>query len=191
MCWDKTMNRAIFLDRDGVLIHNRAKYIRSWDEVKIYPFTFKAISALRKFQHKIIILTNQSAIGRGFVDTKTIDEINQKLKDRIEANGGRIDGIYLCPHAPQDHCDCRKPKPGLVYQAQKDFDIDLENSWLIGDAYSDLQTGVNSGIKNLILLQTGRGKKQWNNYRKQLDSINYHYIKNLREAINVIDHSFL
>ena len=184
------MYRAIFLDRDGVLIHNRSDYIRAWDNVKIYPFTFKSISALKKFHYKIIVLTNQSAIGRGLVDTGTIDEINQKLKDRIEANGGRIDGIYLCPHTPQDHCDCRKPKPGLVYQAQKDFNIDLENSWLVGDAYSDLQTGVNSGIKNLILLQTGRGIKQRKKYQKELDSINFHYIKNLWEAITVIDNSF-
>jgi len=183
------MNRAIFLDRDGVLIHNRAKYIRTWDDVKIYPFTFQAISVLAKLQYKIIVLTNQSAIGRGLVNTRTIHEINQQLENKIQANGGRIDRFYLCPHAPQDRCECRKPRPGLVFQAQNDFDIDLENSWLIGDAYTDILAGVNSGIKNLILVQTGRGKKQWNNFRKELDSTNYLCTKNLWEAIKLIKKS--
>jgi len=183
------MNRAIFLDRDGVLIHNRAKYIRTWDDVKIYPFTFQAISALAKLQYKIIVLTNQSAIGRGLVNTRTIHEINQQLENKIQANGGRIDRFYLCPHAPQDRCECRKPRPGLVFQAQNDFDIDLENSWLIGDAYTDILAGVNSGIKNLILVQTGRGKKQLKNFWKELDSINYLWTKNLWEAIKLIKKS--
>jgi len=183
------MNRAIFLDRDGVLIHNRAKYIRTWDDVKIYPFTFQAISALAKLQYKIIVLTNQSAIGRGLVNTRTIHDINQQLENKIQANGGRIDRFYLCPHAPQDRCECRKPRPGLVFQAQNDYDIDLENSWLIGDAYSDIQAGVNSGIKNLILVQTGRGKKQLKNFWKELDSINYLWTKNLWEAIKLIKKS--
>ncbi len=153
---------AIFLDRDGVIIHNRANYVRSWAQVKFYPYSLAAIQRLS--QHFwMFIITNQSAIGRGLLDEQTLLQINARLKSKIKDAGGRMDRIYYCPHAPAASCTCRKPQPGLIRQALADYPVDLAASWLIGDAISDIQAGLNAGIPNNILLQTGRGKKQLQN----------------------------
>lgn len=153
---------AIFLDRDGVIIHNRANYVRGWRDVRIYPTSLIALRrlAVRLPRVKIVIITNQSAVGRGLTSRQTVDGINQQLVGVIESAGGRIDGVYLCPHAPADDCDCRKPKPGLLYQASRQLHISLSRSILIGDAFTDLEAGHRAGIQHLILVKTGRGNQQ-------------------------------
>lgn len=179
----ESMNRAIFLDRDGVLIYNRANYVRSWEDVKIYQSTCQSLSLLAKSEYKIIILSNQSAVGRGLMSLQTMKDINDRLISIIQNSGGRIDGVFVCPHAPEEHCNCRKPKPGLVFEAKSKFALDLENSWLVGDALTDLQTGVNSGIKNLVLVESGRGKKQLKAHKKELSQIKFFIKKNLLSSI--------
>jgi D-glycero-D-manno-heptose 1,7-bisphosphate phosphatase len=180
------MQKAIFLDRDGVIIHNRSFYVRTWNDVKIYPYSFAAIALLAKLPHKIFMLTNQSAIGRGLVDIQTAIQINERLVMEIQANGGRIDRVYVCPHAPGELCTCRKPNPGLIFQAKADFDLDLKDSWLVGDALSDLQAGLNGGVKNLMLVQTGRGKKQSLKFRSELEAIDFQISKNILESAKSI-----
>ncbi len=181
----KILTKAIFLDRDGVLIHNRANYVRSWDDVKIYQTTIKSLSLLAKSDFKIIILSNQSAVGRKIISYQTMKEINDRLISIIQNSGGRIDGVFVCPHAPEDHCKCRKPEPGLVFEAEKSFSLDLEKSWLVGDALSDLQTGLNSGIKNLILVESGRGKKQLKLYKEKFDQLAFIRKKNLWDSLKL------
>ena len=154
------MHPAIFLDRDGVIIENRANYIRKWADVVFYPKALAALARMYSSPYKIIIVTNQSVVGRNIISKQAAMAINQQILKVITAAGGRIEGIYMCPHAPQDQCDCRKPNPGLLLQAAKDLDIDLQSSAMIGDAWSDLLAGQNAGVGHLILVLTGRGEEQ-------------------------------
>ena len=151
---------AVFLDRDGVLIENRADYVRDWSQVTILPKTIAALANFRHTGYKIILVTNQSGIGRGLISLKTAQEINDQLVRAIEGNGGRIDGVYMCPHTPEDQCDCRKPRSGLLLQAARVLSLDLRSSWMVGDAWSDLLAGQAANLRGVILLKTGRGTDQ-------------------------------
>jgi histidinol-phosphate phosphatase family protein len=151
---------AIFLDRDGVIIKNRSSYIRDWSQVAFYKRSLITLSNLSDTAYKIVLVTNQSAVGRGLISTFTAQEINQRIVAEIEKTGGRIDGVFMCPHHPDEHCSCRKPKPGLLFEAADVLAIDLERSILIGDAISDLQAGQNAGLAKTILVLTGRGRSQ-------------------------------
>lgn len=151
---------GLFLDRDGVIIENQDSYVRSWTDVIFYP---QALLALKEFsQHscKIVIVTNQSVVGRGHLSLDQANEINRRLVEVIRESGGRVDGIYLCPHAPEANCNCRKPSPGLLLQAARELSIDLGRSAMIGDALSDIQAGKATGIPHNILVRTGRGAAQ-------------------------------
>ena len=154
------MHPAIFLDRDGVLIENRSDYVRDWSQVKIIPEAIHALSLTQARNYKIVIVTNQSAIGRGFVRPEKADEINRRLVNLIQHHGGQVDGIYVCPHKPDDDCICRKPKPGLLLQAASELSLDLQRSCMIGDAWSDVQAGQRAGVLHKIILKTGRGPEQ-------------------------------
>ena len=154
------MYPAIFLDRDGVIIENRPNYVRSWADVSIYPQAMETLIQLSKSDYKIVIVTNQSGVGRGMIPFEVADEINQKLLAKINASGGRVDGVFMCPHAPADHCNCRKPAPGLLLQAAEALSLDLSNSIMIGDALTDLQAGLAAGVKQVRLVRTGRGADQ-------------------------------
>ncbi len=151
---------ALFLDRDGVIIENCPNYVRTWQDVSILPGALEALASLSATPYKIVIITNQSAIGRGLLPLETAHEINQRLVQIIAQAGGRVDGVYLCPHAPQEHCACRKPQPGLLLQAAQALSLDLSRSTLVGDAWSDLQAGRAAGVPQRILLRTGRGHDQ-------------------------------
>jgi D-glycero-D-manno-heptose 1,7-bisphosphate phosphatase len=154
------MHPALFLDRDGVVIENRSNYIRSWNDVEIFPQALEALSRVYPSPYKIIFVTNQSAVGRGLVDIQEVHRINQRLIGEIQRFGGRVDGVFICPHAPQDNCACRKPLPGLLLAASTSLSLDLKRSIMIGDALSDLQAGSAAGIKQLALVKTGRGLEQ-------------------------------
>ena len=154
------MFSAIFLDRDGVIIQNRENYVRSWQDVEFLPDSLEALQQLSQSSYKIIITTNQSAIGRGIITKQQAEAINQGIIKKITEAGGRVDGLFMCPHAPDDHCTCRKPLPGLIYQAADAFSLDLPSSIMIGDAITDIQAGSEAGIKTLILVRTGRGSEQ-------------------------------
>lgn len=151
---------ALFLDRDGVIIENRPGYVRSWADVSIYPQALQALASIRKSSYRIVIVTNQSAVGRGLISLQTAHQINRQLLSEIEAAGGRIDGVFMCPHAPGKNCACRKPKPGLLLDAAQGLSLDLTRSVLIGDALTDLSAGQAAGISKTILVRTGRGAVQ-------------------------------
>lgn len=151
---------AIFLDRDGVIIENRAGYVRSWQDVKFYPQALEALATIGDSSYKIIIVTNQSAVGRGLISPDTAASINARLVNEIERAGGRIDGVFMCPHTPEENCTCHKPEPGLLLQAAEALAIDLSRSVMIGDALTDLEAGLAAGISKVALLRTGRGAEQ-------------------------------
>lgn len=154
------MYPALFLDRDGVLIENRPDYVRDWSQVKIIPEAIHALSLAPARNYKIVIVTNQSAVGRGLVLQANAEEINRRLVNLIHHHGGQVDGVYMCTHQPDDHCLCRKPRPGLLLQAAGELSLDLQRSWMIGDAWSDVQAGQRAGVGHTILLRTGRGAEQ-------------------------------
>lgn len=151
---------AVFLDRDGVIIENRADYVRSWADVTIYPQALSVLARLRELPYKIVIVTNQSVIGRGGISQAAAEAINERLVAEIVRVGGRVDGVFMCPHAPQDGCECRKPRPGLLFQAARALAIDLSSSWMIGDALTDVMAGQAAGVERAALVLTGRGEAQ-------------------------------
>ncbi len=154
------MDPAIFLDRDGVIIENRENYVRSWKDVIVYPGAFAALALLKETNYRVVMVTNQSAVGRGIISLEEAQAINARLLQRIDEHGGRIDGVFMCVHAPPQGCDCRKPRPGLILQAASELSLDLSRSLLIGDALSDIQAGQNAGVPTNILVKTGRGEAQ-------------------------------
>ncbi len=160
LIYNRIMNTAIFLDRDGVIIENRVDYVRSWDDVAFIPGALTALKKVSSSPYLIIVVTNQSAVGRGLITLEQAKNINQQIKSVVTAAGGRIDAMYLCPHAPEDRCDCRKPLPGMLLQAAEELKIDLSQSFMIGDALSDMLAGRAANIRETILVKTGRGKSQ-------------------------------
>ena len=147
------------MDRDGVIIENRADYIKSIDEIHFIPGVLAALAAAARLNCRLVIVTNQSGIGRGLIALETAGQINDFVVQRLAAAGGRVDGVYVCPHPPDAGCDCRKPAPGLLRQAAAALDIDLAASVMIGDALSDVQAGWQAGAR-AILVRTGRGQAQ-------------------------------
>lgn len=150
---------AVFLDRDGCVTLEKS-YVAKAEDMEIYPFAADCIERLHKLGYLAIVITNQSGIGRGYFTEKELKRMN----DRLLAETG-VDAVYYCPHwyssdsrLPQYNidCACRKPKTGMILQAQQDFCIDMEHSFFVGDRATDLLTGKNAGIK-AILVRTGYG----------------------------------
>ena len=142
---------AIFLDRDGVVNQERKDYVKSISEFKIFESVPSAINLLKKNGFLIILVTNQSAINRGLITTDILNEIHDYLQDYLSKYNATIDAIYFCPHKPDENCDCRKPKPGLILKAAKELDIDLTQSWFIGDSQSDIDAAKIVGCKSFLV----------------------------------------
>lgn len=151
------LRAGVLLDRDGVIVENRENYVRSWADVSIYPQALEALARLRQVGCPVALVTNQSAVGRGLLPLPEAQEINSRLVASIERAGGRIEGVYMCPHAPDEGCSCRKPQPGLIRQAAEELGFELPRSALIGDALSDLEAGERAGVGWTALVRTGRG----------------------------------
>lgn len=141
--------QVMFLDRDGVINVNRDDYVKSWSEFEFLPGAKDAIKMLNEKNYWVIIVTNQSPIGRGIFDHNTLEEIHTKMLQELSDAGAHIDAIYYCPHSPDDECGCRKPKPGLLIRAAEELNIDLANSWLIGDSEGDIEAGKAAGCKTI------------------------------------------
>jgi D-glycero-D-manno-heptose 1,7-bisphosphate phosphatase len=146
------LRSAIFLDRDGVIIENRADYVKSLAETKFLPGVLEALAQLARADWLIVVVTNQAAIGRHIITRETADAINDYVIQAIGAAGGRVDRLYLCPHHPDDRCACRKPAPGLLLQAAAELGIDLETSVMMGDAASDIQAALTAKVRPVFLL---------------------------------------
>jgi D-glycero-D-manno-heptose 1,7-bisphosphate phosphatase len=150
---------AVFLDRDGVIIENRPDYVKSIADVHFIPGALAALARAGRLDCHLVVVTNQSVIGRGLLARETSVAINDFVVQEIIAAGGRLDGLYVCPHLPGAGCACRKPAPGLLLSAAEDLGIDLAASVMIGDALTDLQAGQAAGTQTL-LVRTGRGDSQ-------------------------------
>lgn len=153
------MRSAVFLDRDGVINENRSEYVKSWDEFRFLPGALGSLARLARSPFGIVVLSNQSAINRGLVSRSEVDAINKRMVRQVKANGGRIDRVYVCPHRPDEGCSCRKPEPGLLHQAAAELGIDLNSSYVVGDALCDMQAALTARCVPLLVL-TGRGHEE-------------------------------
>ena len=150
---------AVFLDRDGVLNQNRADYVRSWEQVEFLPGVFEAMQRLAGSPFVVVVVTNQSAVGRRLMTVQGLAAINGGIVQQVQQAGGRIDAVYTCPHRPDEGCPCRKPRPGMLLQAAQELGIDLARSYLVGDAVSDMEAALSAGCQP-VMVRTGRGRKQ-------------------------------
>ena len=171
--------KCVFLDRDGVINKKAPEgdYIKNWSEFYFLPDVFKAIKILKENEFLIIIVTNQRCISKRIITKKGLEEIHEKMVKEIRNFGGDIDAIYFCPHDIADNCDCRKPKPGMLLNAIKDFksrgiEIDLGESYMIGDSEDDIIAGRALKLKTIKIGE----------FSKNTDTIK----KNLLEAIKEI-----
>lgn len=160
--------KAIFLDRDGT-INKYVGFLRDIDDFELIDGAAEAIKLINQSGNLAIVVTNQPVIARGEVTWEQLNEIHRKMETLLGKDGAYLDGIYICPHHPdkgfagerQEYkivCDCRKPKPGLLLKAAKDFNIDLSQSYMIGDDDRDVQAGLNAGCKESIKIETNKGK---------------------------------
>ncbi len=149
--------RFVFLDRDGVINKDRSDYIKSWTEFEFLPRSLEALKLLSVHGYRVIVITNQSVINRKIVTEEQLGKIHDNMKQAIAAHGGKIEAIYHCPHLPEEGCDCRKPKPGLLYRAQADYGLDLARTSLVGDSLKDVQCSRLAGCGKVILVRTGQG----------------------------------
>ena len=144
--------RTVFLDRDGVINRDSPHYIKSWEEFEFFPRSLEALRLLKTNGFDVIVITNQSAVGRGMLTNDRLLRIHKRMVEVVESNGGEIKDVFFCPHIPKDNCECRKPKSGLIHQAQQKYKIDLDKSVMIGDKMSDLICGINAGCGRVILV---------------------------------------
>jgi D-glycero-D-manno-heptose 1,7-bisphosphate phosphatase len=154
----------VFLDRDGTLIEE-AGYLDTLDRLQLYPFSVDAVRLLNRAGFAVILATNQSGIARGFFDEAFVDAAHRLLADTLARGGARLDGCYYCPHHPDGcvaaytrACDCRKPGPGLLQRAAADLELDLRQSFVVGDRVHDVDAGASVGARS-VLVRTGYGSR--------------------------------
>jgi D-glycero-D-manno-heptose 1,7-bisphosphate phosphatase len=146
---------TVFLDRDGVINADSPAYIKSRAEFHPLPGSLAAIARLTRAGIRVIVITNQSAINRGMVPLAELEAIHHDLRAAVSAQGGCISDIFFCPHRPDEGCDCRKPKPGLILAARERHGIDLSSSVMVGDRAKDILAGQTAGCGRTVLVRTG------------------------------------
>ncbi len=150
------VQRAVFLDRDGVINVNRPHNVTSWQEFVFEDGALSALARLAASAFVLVVVSNQSAVGRGQMTRAALDEIHAQMQRAIERAGGRLDRVYYCPHAPQDQCACRKPSPAMLLRGRAELAIDLAQSFFIGDWIDDVRA-ARAAAATPLLVRTGRG----------------------------------
>jgi D-glycero-D-manno-heptose 1,7-bisphosphate phosphatase len=184
-------NIAVFFDRDGT-INEEIDFVKNPDELRLIENAAKAIRKINSLGLKSIIVSNQSGIARGFFTETELKIINDRLVELLKKENAFLEHIYYCPHHPEGtvkeyskNCDCRKPKTGLIEKAEKDYNLDLINSFMIGDMLRDLECGLNAGLKT-ILVRTGKGEETLRILPRYNYNIDY-IAKDLIDAVNFIE----
>ncbi len=150
------MNKAVFLDRDGTIMFDPG-YISDPCKVEIFGEVVEALKALKEAGYLLVIITNQSGIGRGYFTHGDLEKVNMRMCSLFEEKGVKFDGIYACPHVDENKCTCRKPQPGLIFRAAREKDIDISVSYMIGNSKSDVMAGVAAGCRLNFLLGAEKG----------------------------------
>jgi D-glycero-D-manno-heptose 1,7-bisphosphate phosphatase len=166
---------AVFIDRDGTIIHD-ADYCSDPQQVKLFPRIAEALKRLKSQGFKLIIITNQSGIGRGFFSLEQYRAVEAEILRQL--GNDLVDATYFCPHNPDDGCNCRKPESGMILQAAREHRVDLRRSFLIGDKESDAECGQNAGVRT-IRVRTGLD-------RETIDSVADWVAEDLPEAVEII-----
>ncbi|MFQ5879397.1 MAG: D-glycero-alpha-D-manno-heptose-1,7-bisphosphate 7-phosphatase [Dehalococcoidia bacterium] len=148
------MVSAVFLDRDGT-INRDVSYCSRPQEVALLPGVAQAIRAFNRLGLKVVVITNQSGVARGYFDEAMLAQIHIEMERRLAAQGARIDAIYYCPHHPDDGCPCRKPGTALAWRAARELEIDVASSWVVGDAVTDVAMGRRLGCRTILLTSSG------------------------------------
>lgn len=155
-------DRAVFLDRDGVLMRD-ANYVGHVDQVELIDGAPQALRRLQDAGFRLFVVTNQSGVGRGYFTREAVEEIHALLNEHFAGAGAHIERYYVCPHHPEENCDCRKPKSKFLLEAAQEFGLDLPRCFMVGDRPSDIQCGVNAGTKTVLVL-TGVGRETLNQH---------------------------
>lgn len=174
----KNENHAIFLDRDGV-INKEVNYLSNPDDFEFIPGSIEALKMLKNKGYFLIIITNQAGIARGYFTEEDLHRIHEKMNQILLENNIILDDIFYCPHHPDltGFCGCRKPKPGMILEAQKRYNLDLVNSFMVGDTLNDVKTGLAANCRTVLVL-TGYGSEE----QKNIDLIKPDFIyENLLE----------
>lgn len=145
-------SKTIFLDRDGVLNVEGGDYITNPKMLAMLPDSAEAVALLNRAGWKIILVTNQAGVGRGYMSVTGLEAVHFRLKLELEKAGAHLDAIYYCPHTPEDECGCRKPEPGMLLQAAREHDLNLSQCWLAGDSSRDMEAGNSVGCKTILVL---------------------------------------
>lgn len=153
------MNRAVFLDRDGVLIEER-NYLHRPEEVAILPGVAAALRRLQKAGYRLFIVTNQSGVGRGYFTRAEVEQVHRHLESEFARVDVHFEKIYVAPEAPDQPSRGRKPSPQFLFDARDEFGLDLGESYMIGDKLIDLECGWNAGVRRSLLVRTGYGAEQ-------------------------------
>ncbi len=183
------MQKAVFVDKDGTLISD-IPYNIDPEKIKFLPYVIKSLKEIQKAGFKIIVITNQSGVARGYFSQDQLESFRVQFSNKLLQNGVSLDGFYYCPHYPkasvkkfESKCVCRKPLPGLIFKAAEKQDINLSESFLIGDILDDIEAGNRAGCKT-ILLDSG-GEKNWNiSYLRLPDYLT----KNFKDAAEYVLH---
>ncbi len=162
------MPKMIILDRDGVINQDSDDHIKSVDEWIPIPGSLEAINRLKKAGYLVTVATNQSGIARGLFKQEVLQQIHDKMHRLLAKRGASVDGIFYCPHGPKENCACRKPKPGLLFQIAKQFDIDLSETVFVGDSIGDIRAAEMANAKP-ALVRTGKGEQVMQNYPEALN----------------------
>ncbi|HTK25972.1 MAG TPA: HAD family hydrolase [Pyrinomonadaceae bacterium] len=169
--------KAVFIDRDGTLIEE-VNFLSRVEDLRFFPFTLEAVKLLKDNGFLVIVVTNQSGIGRSIYGEDDMHAIHDEIQSHVD---GRLDEFYFCPHRPDEGCRCRKPNLGMIEDARRDFGIDFNRSWIVGDKKLDVETGFNAGL-GTVMVMTGYGKKHVGELERQPDLV----AENLLDAARAI-----
>jgi D-glycero-D-manno-heptose 1,7-bisphosphate phosphatase len=165
--------KTIFLDRDGV-INKEINYLHKIEDFKFIDGIFEACHYFKTLDYKIIIITNQSGISRGFFTERDFQTLTNWMLAEFKKRNIQILDVFHCPHLPDSNCNCRKPKPGMLLKAKNKYNINMQDSWMIGDSERDINAANSAGIKNTILARSGHKIDEINSNAKHfLDSISH------------------
>jgi D-glycero-D-manno-heptose 1,7-bisphosphate phosphatase len=172
----------IILDRDGVINYDSIEYIKSPEEWLPIPGSLDAIAQLNRSGFRVLIATNQSGVARGYYDINTLDLIHEKMMRELAAVGGYIEEIFFCPHHPDELCQCRKPRPGMLLKIAEKYTVNLQETFFIGDSIGDIHAAQSAGCKPILVL-TGNGKKTLTQYPALMHVPNF---LNLAKAVEYV-----
>ena len=143
-------NKAVFLDRDGTIVHDRG-YLENPEGIELMPHAGEALTKLKQHGYLLVLVTNQSGVGRGYFREDAVESQHRRLRQLLHSEGVELDLIRFCPHAPDAACDCRKPQAGLILEAAETLGVDLHRSFMVGDKLSDIEAGRRAGCRTVLI----------------------------------------